>query len=1003
MTTVQAAAADTEALVEELRRLVQGEVKFDRMTRLLYSTDASLYQIEPIGVVLPKGAEDVIAVVEAANRHGVPVLPRGGGTSLAGQTVGRAIVMDFSKYMRDVLEVNAEEGWARVQPGIVLDQLNREIAGTGMLFTPDPSTRNRGNVGGALGNNSCGTHSILWGKTVDNVYEMDVVLSNGNVARFGALDGEALEAKMRLEGLEGDIYRKLFELGEANRDEILARYPKILRRVSGYNLDEFVGGPSALYNPQIRQISKGGAKGRAFDMARFVVGSEGTLVTITEAKLKIVKRPKMTAVAVLHFSDLIESMEATVSTLDMDASAVEHIGGIILRQARGNLNYSRLTDWIEGDPESVLAVEFFGESEAELASRIDRLEERMRARGLGYATRRLMSAQDQAKVWAVRQAGLGLMASAPGEAKALPFVEDTAVDPHHLPEFVRRFDKIVRSHGTTAGYYGHASVGCLHIRPLVNLKTERGVEQLVGIARDVSDLVLEFGGSMSGEHGDGLVRSVWNEKMFGSKLYEAFREVKRAFDPNGIMNPGKIVDSPPMTENLRISPAYRTRDLTTGFAYREGSYAQSIEMCNGQGECRKLTGTMCPSYMATRDEEHSTRGRANALRAAMSGALPSFDKLTMSGEEFTGKRLYDVLDLCLECKGCKAECPTGVDMAKLKYEFLDKYHKANGYPLRNRVFGNINALSRLGAFFAPLSNWPLKWGFVREMMEKQAGIDRRRELPKFASQTFAQWFKARGGSPSDAGKNPQISQITQMVGTKGKVVLFVDTFTNYNSPELGRAAVKVLEGMGYQVIVPKTVCCGRPMLSKGMMDRARRNARVNVDAVYPYVRDGAKLVGIEPSCILSFKDDYPDFFDDDRTRLIGANTMLVEEFILHAQRNDGARLEFKREPGKVLLHGHCHQKALVGTRPMLEVLRAIPGCDVTEIQSGCCGMAGSFGMEKEHYDVSMKIGEQTLFPTIRRQEGEFQVVAEGISCRQQIAHGTQRRAKHLVEVLAEAL
>ncbi|MCI0440862.1 MAG: anaerobic glycerol-3-phosphate dehydrogenase subunit C [Chloroflexi bacterium] len=1014
MTTVQGAAADTEALVEELRRLVQGEVKFDKMTRLLYSTDASLYQIEPIGVVLPKSAEDVIAVVETANRHGVPVLPRGGGTSLAGQTVGRAIVMDFSKHMRSVVEVNAEEGWARVQPGIVLDQLNREIAGTGMLFTPDPSTRNRGNVGGALGNNSCGTHSILWGKTVDNIHEMDVVLSNGDTARFGALDGEALEAKMRLEGLEGDIYRKLFELGEANREEILARYPKILRRVSGYNLDEFVGGSSSADyadsrrlsgggDPPVSPLGKGGMGGRAFDMARFVVGSEGTLVTITEAKLRIVKRPKMTAVAVLHFSDLIESMEATVSTLDMDASAVEHIGGIILRQAKGNLNYSRLTDWIKGDPESVLAVEFFGESEAELASKMDRLEERMRARGLGYATRRLMSAQDQAKVWAVRQAGLGLMASAPGEAKALPFVEDTAVDPHHLPEFVRRFDQIVRSHGTTAGYYGHASVGCLHIRPLVNLKTERGVEQLVGIARDVSDLVLEFGGSMSGEHGDGLVRSVWNEKMFGSKLYEAFREVKRAFDPKGIMNPGKIVDSPPMTDNLRISPAYKTRDLATGFAYREGSYTQAIEMCNGQGECRKLTGTMCPSYMATRDEEHSTRGRANALRSAMSGALPP--------EEVTGKRLYDVLDLCLECKGCKAECPTGVDMAKLKYEFLDKYHKANGYPLRNRVFGNINALSRLGAFFAPVSNWPLKWGFVREMMERQAGIDRRRELPTFASQTFAQWFKARGGSPSDARDNPQMAQmdstgspqVRQIVGTKGKVVVFVDTFTNYNAPELGRAAVKVLEGMGYQVIVPKTVCCGRPMLSKGMMDRARRNARANVDAIYPYVREGAKLVGIEPSCILSFKDDYPDFFDDEKTRLIEANTLLVEEFVLHAQRNDGATLDFKREPGKVLVHGHCHQKALVGTRPMLEVLRSIPGCDVTEIQSGCCGMAGSFGMEKEHYDVSMRIGEQTLFPAIRRQEGEFLVVAEGISCRQQIAQGTQRRAKHLVELLAEAL
>ena len=956
--------SDTRSLVEDLRREVSGEVRFDKMTRLLYSTDASIYQIEPVGVVIPKTTEDVIAVIEAANQYGVPVLPRGGGTSLAGQTVGHAIVIDFSKYMRNIIEVNAEEGWVRTQPGIILDELNHHLGPHDMFFAPDPSTSDRGNVGGALGNNSCGAHSIIWGKTSDNVVELDVVLSNGNPARFGAVNGEHLEARMRGDGFEDELYRKLFEIGEANREEVLARYPKIQRRVSGYNLDEFVSG-------------------NEFNMARFVVGSEGTLMTITEAKLRIVPRPKFKALAVLHFSDLIESMEATVVTLEMGPAAVEHIGSMIIRQARTNLDYSRIMDFIEGDPDSILIVEFAGESEAEVEAKLDRLEERMRGSGLGYAIRRLVKPEDQAKVWAVRKAGLGLMMNVPGDAKPLPFVEDTAVAPEKLPEFVRRFDEIVREHGTEAGYYGHASVGCLHIRPLINLKNEEGVDRMASISEQISDLALEFGGSMSGEHGDGLARSVWNEKMFGSQIYNAFREVKKAFDPKGIMNPGKIVDSPPMTENLRISPDYRPRQTKTAFAYQsEGSFASAIEMCNGQGACRKvLGGTMCPSYMVTRDEEHSTRGRANALRAAMSGALPE--------NSLTSKRLYEVLDLCLECKGCKAECPSNVDMAKLKYEFLGKYHKVNGNSLRNQAFGNIGMLSRWGSFFAPLSNWPLKFGLFRDMLHKHVGIDRRRALPTFASQSFAQWFRARGDLP--------------VAGARGKVLLFPDTFTNYNHPEIGKAATRVLEHLGFEVMIPRVKCCGRPMLSKGMIDKAKGNARFNVDSVYPHVAQGAKLVGLEPSCILSFRDDYVDLLGGDaRATTISENTMLIEEFVLYAQEQ-GAALDFKNPPADVLLHGHCHQKALVGTQPAMKLLKSIPGCNARETEAGCCGMAGSFGFETEHYDISLKIGEQSLFPAIRSQSDDSLIIAEGVSCRQQIQGGTGKGAKHLVEVLADAL
>ena len=957
-------ATDLGDLVNELRRVVTGEVRSDRMTRALYSTDASIYQIEPICVVIPRTEEDVIAVVETAYRHGVPVLPRGGGTSLAGQAVGQAIVIDFSNHMRKVIEVNPEEGWVRTEPGIILDELNHQLEPHALHFAPDPSTSNRGNVGGALGNNSCGAHSIVWGKTVDNVLDLRAVLSNGDVATLGPVDGAQLEARTRGDGLEGSIYREMLSIGEASREEVLARYPKILRRVSGYNLDELTGG-------------------NGFDMARFVVGSEGTLVAITEAKLRLVPRPKLKALAVLHFRELMESMEATVAVLELAPAAVELIDSLIIRQARTKLEYSRMVDFVEGDPAALLLVEFTGETGAELEARLDELEERMRRAGLGYSVRRLVEPGEQAQVWAVRKAGLGLMMNVPGAAKPLPFVEDTAVAPEALPEYVRRFNEIIDSHGTTAGYYGHASVGCLHIRPLIDLKLQDGVDRMVSIATQVSDLVLEFGGAMSGEHGDGLVRSVWNEKMFGPQLYDAFRRVKRAFDPRGIMNPGKVVDHPPMTQDLRVAPGYRALDLKTGFAYPEGSFASAVEMCNGQGACRKvLSGTMCPSYMVTRDEEHSTRGRANALRAAISGALPV--------DALTGKRLHAVLDLCLECKGCKAECPSNVDVAKLKYEFLDRYHKENGHSVRDRVFGNISMLSRLGSFSAPFSNWALRSETFKRLLEEHAGIDRRRSLPEFASQSFTQWFRARGGSPNGAA-------------SRGQVLLYADTFTNYNHPNLGRAATVLLETLGYEVLLPHTRCCGRPMLSKGMMDVARSNAIQNVEAVFPYAERGVRLVGLEPSCILSFRDDYVDLLaDDPRTRVVAEGAMLIEEFLLEALA-DGAQLEFASPPGPVLFHGHCHQKALVGTAKAMEVLTSIPGCDAEEIQSGCCGMAGAFGFEAEHYEVSMKIGEQTLFPAIREKTGRFTVVSEGVSCRQQIEHGAGVKSKHLVEVLADAL
>tara|TARA_B100001123_G_scaffold53098_3_gene55726 strand:- start:5869 stop:8769 length:2901 start_codon:yes stop_codon:yes gene_type:complete len=958
--------SDTVELVENLRKNVDGEVRFDKMTQSLYSTDASIYRIEPVGVVIPRNEEDVIAVVEFANSHQVPLLPRGGGTSLAGQTVGNAIVVDFSKYMRSLLECNVEDGWVRVQPGIVLDELNNLITSTGYHFAPDPSTSNRASVGGALGNNSCGAHSVMWGKTVDNTLEMRAVLSNGDIASWGSVSRNTISEKICSNTLEASIYRSLELVGKSTREEIEDRYPKIMRRVSGYNLDELV-------------VDK------EFNMARFVVGSEGTLATITEAKLRIVPKPKHKAIAVLHFDDMFKSMEAVVEILDLDLAAVELIDNLIIRQARTNLQYSRIMDFIQGDPQALLLAEVFGESELEIKSKLDKIEQTMSRTGLGYAATRLVNSEEQNRAWAMRKAGLGLMMNVRGAAKPLPFVEDTAVPPSRLPEYVRRFSSIVSDHGTSAGYYGHASVGCLHIRPLIDLKSDGGVDRMLSISSAISDLVLEFGGAMSGEHGDGLVRSVWNQKMFGPVIYDAFTKVKDAFDPKGIMNPGKIVNSTNINDNLKFSPSYKTRNLITGFSYRnEGSFAEATEMCNGQGACRKVSsGTMCPSFMVTRDEEHSTRGRANALNAAVSGILPP--------ESLESERLYEVMDLCVECKACKAECPSNVDVAKLKYEFLDRYHSKNGYSLRNYIFANISRLSTMGSFFAPVSNWLLEDSSIKNILQRIGGIDSRRTLPRFADQTFMQWFKSRGES-------------RHTIDIVGEVVLLVDTFTNYNHPDIGIAAVKILEYLGYKVVVPNIRCCGRPMLSSGMIDKARSNAKYNVDIISTHVEKGAKLVGLEPSCLSSFQDDYLDLLEDhEKVQIVSESSMLIEEFVLHVINESGVVPKWNGGGRKILMQGHCHQKALVGMDKAKQVLSYVPELAVEELESGCCGMAGSFGFEKEHYDVSMKMGELALFPSIRSQVEPVEVVSEGVSCRQQIYDGTGVKAKHLAEILAEVI
>ncbi len=950
---------------QELRRETTGEVRFDRVSRTLYSTDASIYEIEPLGVVIPKSVDDLQAAVEIAYRHGVPLIARGGGTSIVGNSIGAGIVVDCSKYLNRVLEVNPEESWVRVQPGVVLDQLNAHLRGYGLLFGPDVASSSRANIGGMLGNNSCGAHSIIHGKTVDHILQLRVLLSNGDDATLAAVS--AAEWQRRCAGENGvlnTIYSTLDRIISENSSEIGKRFPKILRRVAGYNLDEFV-----------RQEHR--------NLAKLVVGSEGTLAVISEAKLNLVPLKRHSVLAVIHFRDLMTALSATSAVSEFAPSAIELLDNNVLDLTRGTMEFARRLTFVDGLPAALLVVEFQGDSQNELGDRLDKLSRFLNKERIGYYTYLAKSREQQENVWYIRKAGLGLLMGTRADRKPVGFIEDSAVAPERLPEYIERLDEIVRSLGTEAAYYAHASVGCLHIRPRLNLKDAHDVDVMAQIAEQVSSLALEFGGTISGEHGDGLAHSCWNDKMFGKQLYQAFREVKRAFDPKNILNPGKVVDAQFLTENFRAAPRPELKVIEPFFSYRvEGSFEKAVESCNGNGFCRKIgSGTMCPSYMVTLEENDSTRGRANALRAFLNG------KADPKG--FTGPELYRTLDLCVACKGCKGECPSNIDMAKLKYEFLYQHHQAHGLSFRDRLFGDIARLSRLAGGTAPASNWIANSWPMRQLLHAALGIHRARSLPTFARTSFEQWFRNRPEQEVRRGG--------------AKVVFFHDTFVNYNYPRLGIAAVQVLEASGYEVILAQHRCCGRPFTSKGMLDQARSNAQFNVDKLYTYAEKGYPIVGLEPSCILTFRDEYPDMLAGPKVESVASSTFLFEEFLTRKAPADGGLPAFRRPDKKLLLHGHCHLKALLGNQPTVDLLRLLPDVEVEVVDSGCCGMAGSFGFEKEHYEISLAMGRRKLFPAVAVKDNGWQIVASGVSCRQQIEHGTGRLALHPVEVLAQNL
>ncbi len=931
-------------LAAALRRELRGAVRADPYSRHLYASDASMYAREPLLVAFPRDADDVAAAITIAGRFDVPIVTRGAGTSLAGQTVGgRGIVLDTSRHMDAIGEIDTSARRVRVGPGVVQEDLNRAAQRLGLGFGPDTSTSNRATIGGMIGNNSSGSHSIVYGTTIDHVHELEVVLADGSRATLGPDAGPA------------HIKDGLREILRDHADAIATGYPKHWRQSGGYRLDYLA---------------------REFDLAKLATGSEGTLVAITEAEVGLVPLPKAKLFAVGHFESLAAAIAATEDALELKTAAIEMIDRTILELSRSKHEYRALSDTIEGDPEALLFVTFFGDTVEEARDRLDKLEKAWSRHGHGYHTLRAESAAEQEALTKVRKAGLGLlMAASSGARRPLAFVEDTAVAPERLGDYIAAFRDVLDRHGLTAGWYGHCSVGCLHIRPFVDLTEPGGIDTMRAVAEEIVDLVAEFDGVNSSEHGDGRARSAFNRRIFGDDLYEAFRRVKALFDPDGRLNPGVMVDAAPITDDLRDPALPPPGSIETRLEFPDGMRG-AADRCQRIGACRKTgIGVMCPSYMATREEEHATRGRANALVKALSSPDPQ----QAMGDE----RLHEILDLCLECKACKSECPLSVDMASLKSEFLSHYQDVHGVPLRSRLFGSIRTLNRIGSAAAPLSNLA-----PRALLERVAGIDRRRPLPRFARDTLIRWDRRR----------------TKRLGRE--LVFLADSFTTFTEPAVGRAAIELLEAAGYAVRLEAGGCCGRSSISKGLLDRAGGMAADMTERLAPSAERGVPIIGCEPSCLLTLKEEHLSLQPGSaRAQAVADQARLVDELLLEAIDDGSLRLDpgSKVAGSRILFHGHCHQKALAGTKATVELLRRIPGAEVVELDAGCCGMAGSFGFEAEHYELSMQIGEMRLFPALRREDAGTLVAATGVSCRQQIAHGVGREAQHPVQIVRAAL
>lgn len=966
---------DARAVEHVLRARVRGDVYLDEVTRGMHATDASHYQVMPQCVVVPRDEADCIAAIKAATELGLPITPRGGATALSGQTFGPGMVIDVSKYMDHVLELNVEERWARVQPGLVADVFNASLAAHGLFFAPDPATGNCATIGGMIGNNSSGMRSIVYGKTIDHVIACKVALADGTVMELEATGDADWAERSAGDTREAEVYRGVKALIEANRDEILARYPKVMRRVSGYNLDEFVDG--AGYTGPIGGRNVDGR--RRWNLANLVVGSEGTLAFVLEARVRLTPRPGARALCVVHFNDAIDSLRHLPTILEHGPSAVELLDNVVISEALVNSSTRAMIGFIEGNPKAVLICEMTGEDASDAAGQIERMVNDLQQQDIGYAWPVQVEPTAMADVWAVRKLGLGLISNVQGPVKGQAVIEDACIPIEHLADYTARMQAFCRSVDVRTSVYAHASVGVLHFRPMLDLHRAEHRQLMETIAHRAFETVCEYGGSFAGEHGDGIVRGQFIPHFFGPQLYGAFRDVKHIFDPANLMNPGKVIDTPPMTSLLRYGEPYHDANVAPLFHYRaQGGFQLAVEQCNGVGACRKVTdSTMCPSFMATRDESASTRGRANALRLAMSGQL---------GEgALSSDAIKDVLDLCLACKACKAECPNAVDMARLKSEVLQMHHDAHGVSLGYRMIGAMPDLSRwLAGPLAPLVNAIARLPIYGRVMEQVADMDRRRPQPPFAARSLVSLLKARSnrGAP--------------LMGAR--VVLFDDTYANYLEPCVGLSAVELLEGCGYEVILARAGCCQRPRLSKGLVRAAKKHGTRTMQKLDVYARQGLPIICLEPSCASALKDDLPDLVDDAAMGQRVADCITMIDVFLNDKVETGCIPPLSFDPGAYVLHGHCHQKALFGTAAIHRHVARAGDVVCEEIDAGCCGMAGSFGYE--HYDLSLQVGEDRLFPALREAVAEGKtVIACGISCRHQFHDALNISACHWVEVV----
>lgn len=968
-----------------LRSDFEGEFFTDDTVRKVYATDASAYREVPLAVAIPKNESDIVKLIRFAAKNKTSIIPRTAGTSLAGQVVGGGIVMDVSKNFHRVLEVNEAEQWAIVQPGVVRDDLNQHLKPFGLFFAPETSTANRAMIGGMIGNNSCGSNSVVYGSTREHLLEVNAVLSDGSKATFGSLTETQFLDRCNGIGttseLEAGLYFSIKEIleKEENRDEIAREFPKssIPRRNTGYAIDLLAG------------MKPFNESGDPFNFCSLIAGSEGTLAVVTSAKIKLSPiPPNSKRLVCIHCYSIDESLKANLVALKHDPSACELMDHYIFEATKRNITYREYRFFVEGDPMAILVVELIRNTEEAAQKAAEGLIDDLKKSGYGYSFP-IISGPDVQKVWGLRKAGLGLLSNVPGDDKPVPVIEDTAVDVQDLPAYIAEFNEILKNYGLYSVHYAHAGSGELHLRPIINLKTTEGVKLFRTIAQEIASLVKKYKGSLSGEHGDGRLRGEFIPQMIGQKNYEFVKKVKQTWDPNNILNPGKIVNTPPMDTNLRFEKDQKTKEFDTILDFSESQgILRAAEQCNGSGDCRKTElsgGTMCPSYMATRNEKETTRARANILR----------EMLTRSKEAnpFAHKEIKEVMDLCLSCKGCKSECPSNVDVGKLKQEWQYQYYKKHGVPFRSRLIANFSG----GMKLASRMPWGYKFTFGNVVTSTLAkaimGFAQDRSMPHLSEMTWEKWFLTEF--------KPTVKE------PKKTVYLFIDELLNYNEAHVGITTVKLLDRLGYAVKYVPHEQSGRTFLSKGLLKEAQRLAKKNVGTFKDKVTTDTPLVGVEPSAILTFRDEYADLLrgeEKEAARKIAENTWMIEELL--AKELDAGNIDltlFKEQKATIKLHGHCQQKALSSLTPVKKILTRMGNNEVHIIPSGCCGMAGSFGFEKEHFDLSMKIGELVLFPTVRKQPDDVIIAAAGTSCRHQILDGTERKALHPVEILWNSL